>query len=67
VLADGRKVTKHLFQQLLPEELNKIRQQLGESRWAAGKFELAAKLFDEITTSDEFVEFLTLPGYRYCD
>ena len=27
----------------------------------------AVELLDEIVLSDEFVEFLTLPGYRYLD
>ena len=39
------------------------RQQIGEERFAEGKFEAARELFDKITTDDEFVEFLTLPGY----
>lgn len=63
VLDDGRKVTRELIRQLLPEELAKIKPLLGEAAWNAGRYEEAAKLFDEITTSDEYVEFLTLPGY----
>jgi malate synthase len=61
-LDDGRKVTKELFQKILPEELAKVRTLLGEDAWKAGRYEEAAKLFDEITTGD-YVEFLTLPGY----
>ena len=34
---------------------------------ATGKFEVARELFDKITTDDEFVEFLTLPGYERLD
>jgi malate synthase len=63
VLDDGRKVTVELFRQLLPEELQKVRQILGRV-YDHGRYEEAAELFDEITTSDEFVEFLTLPAYR---
>jgi malate synthase len=44
--------------------LAKIKNQAGEKRFNAGKFEAARELFDEITTNDEFVEFLTLPGYE---
>ncbi len=65
VLDDGRKVTRELFRKLLPEELAKVRTLLGEEAWSAGKYEEAAKLFDEITTSDDYVEFLTLPGYDW--
>jgi malate synthase len=63
VLEDGRKVTKELFRKLLPEELAKVRVLLGADGWAAGRFEDAARLFDRIITSDDYVEFLTLPGY----
>lgn len=63
VLDDGRKVTRELIRQLLPEELAKIKPLLGEAAWNAGQYEEAAKLFDEITTSNDYVEFLTLPGY----
>lgn len=63
VLADGRKVTKELFRQMLPEELAKVRKLLGEEAWQAARYEEAAGLFDEITTGD-YVEFLTLPGYE---
>lgn len=65
VLEDGRKVTVELFRTLLPSELQKIRTELGESRYAAGAFETAARLFDTLTTSRHFVEFLTLSGYEF--
>jgi len=65
VLDDGRKVTADLFRKLLPEELAKVRTLLGEEAWKAGKYEEAAKLFEQITTSNDYVEFLTLPGYEW--
>ncbi len=64
VLADGRKITLDLFHQFLSEELNKIRQEIGEDRFQRGKFELAAKLFDEIIEDDDLDEFLTLRAYE---
>jgi len=65
VLADGRKVTVALFRQMAAEEFEKIKNALGEKQFASRKFHLAAALLDEIITSDQFVEFLTLPAYRY--
>ncbi|MEN9783170.1 MAG: hypothetical protein RJA24_513 [Pseudomonadota bacterium] len=65
VLDDGRKVTKDMFRKMLPEELARVRRELGEEAWKAGRYEEAAQLFDEITTSDDYFEFLTLPGYQY--
>ncbi|BAU49936.1 malate synthase [Sulfurifustis variabilis] len=66
-LDDGRKVDIELFRQLLPEELANVRKHVGEAQWSAGKYELAARLFDQLTTNDEFAEFLTLPLYEYID
>ncbi|HUL41342.1 MAG TPA: malate synthase A [Burkholderiales bacterium] len=64
VLEDGRKVTKELFRELLPQELAKIRDELGDKQFReVGRYEEAARIFDEITTNNEFVEFFTLPGY----
>jgi len=66
-LADGRKVTKKLFRELLEEELGKIRSQIGKSAYDKRKFSLAHELFEKITTDDEFAEFLTLPAYEFLD
>ena len=65
VLDDGRKVTRELFRKLLPEELAKVRKLLGEESWRTGCYEEAARLFEEITASDDYVEFLTLPAYDW--
>jgi malate synthase len=64
VLEDGRKVTKELFREFLQQELAKIRQELGEKQFnQGGRYEEAAEIFDEITTNNDFVEFITTPGY----
>jgi malate synthase len=64
VLDDGRKVTVEMYQQLKEEELEKIKQEVGEAAFEKGRFDQAVVLFDELILNDEFVEFLTLPGYR---
>jgi malate synthase len=66
-LDDGRKVTKELFRTLLADELPKVKAYLGEEAYAAGKYEEGAKLFERITTDDNYVEFLTLPAYDLID
>jgi malate synthase len=63
VLVDGRKVTKALFEEVLAEELDKIESTGGRERFQGGRFGDAANLFSQLTTNDEFVDFLTLPGY----
>ena len=65
VLDDGRKVTKELFQALLPQELEKVRKLLGENQYAAGKYVEGAEMFEALTLREDFVEFLTLPAYDY--
>jgi malate synthase len=64
VLSDGRKVTKELFHTVLGEELVSIKSIVGEKQFASGKYTEAAGLFDELTTNDQFAEFLTLRGYE---
>jgi len=65
VLDDGRKVDDELFRTLLAEELEKIHEKYPENLHEY--FDRAAKLFDDISTSDDFVDFLTLPAYQMID
>ena len=63
-LSSGQPVTKALFRQWLAEEMRVIQDELGEHRYSSGRFDEAARLMEQITTSDELIDFLTLPGYR---
>jgi len=65
VLDDGRKVTIDLFRELLNDELAKIRASIGEEQFSRRKFQTASDILDSIITSEQFVEFLTLPAYQY--
>ncbi len=67
VLDDGRRITVDLFRTMLTEEMGKVREIVGANTFASGTYDQAAKLFDELTVSDEFVEFLTLPAYELID
>jgi len=67
VLDDGRKITVALTRQLIAEELDKIKAGYGPEKFARRNFARAAELFDALTTSAQFSEFLTLPGYGYLD
>lgn len=62
-LDDGQPVTKALFHRMLAEEMQVIQQELGDGRFSAGRFHEAATLMEKITTQDELIDFLTLPGY----
>ncbi len=63
ILSDGRKVTVELYQQLQEEELAKLREAFGEEEYEARRLPQAAKLFESLTISDIFVDFLTIPAY----
>ena len=66
ILEDGTEVTEELFHEVMEEEMEKIKNDIvGPERWEQDEFGEAAKLFERISTQDEFVEFLTLPGYEY--
>jgi malate synthase len=65
ILDDGRKVTVALCHQILDDELRAIKERIGPERYAAGRFCEARDLFTQVATDDEFVDFLTLPGYAY--
>jgi malate synthase len=67
ILADGRKFTADLYHQFQAEELQKLKQALGEQEFAQRKFDTAAKILDQIILNDQFVEFLTLPAYQYLE
>jgi malate synthase len=62
-LADGRKITTQLYDEILPQEMARIEKEVGSARFASGNYARAAKLFSEMSKAKEFAEFLTLPAY----
>lgn len=67
VLNDGQKVTVELVKQVIGEELEKLKAELGEERYNSGKFSEAANLYEHLVVSDELPEFLTLGAYEQLD
>jgi len=62
-LEDGRPVTGDLVRALLDEETAKIRREVGEEAWRAGRPEETRELFERVALSPELIDFLTLSGY----
>ncbi|WP_322104136.1 malate synthase A [Paraburkholderia sp. J41] len=60
-LDDGRKVTAELVRELIPQELDKVKGVVGGD---TKPYERAAQIFEQMSTSENFVEFLTLPLYE---
>ncbi len=65
VLDNGKTLTKDLVLEYQKEELQKIKEYVGEKRYESGKFELATQLFDELIFDENFEEFLTLKAYPF--
>ncbi|WP_213296044.1 malate synthase A [Paraburkholderia sacchari] len=60
-LEDGRKVTAELVRELIPQELAKVKAEIGTN---TKPYERASVIFEEMSTSENFVDFLTLPLYE---
>ncbi len=63
-LEDGRTVTRALVETTLDEELARVAREIGNQRFAAGRFAEASRLFLQVSTAPELEEFLTLPAYE---
>ena len=57
-LSDGRPVTQEMVRKIIAEQKKKL---------SGGRMEAAAKMYEEMMTSGEFPEFLTLVAYDYID
>ena len=64
-LEDGRTVTADLVREVLDQETAKIREQVGEDTWGAGRPRETREIFERVALSEELIEFLTLIAYEY--
>ncbi|WP_436642832.1 malate synthase A [Microbaculum sp. FT89] len=63
-LEDGRTVSTELFLKTLDDEMAGVREDLTAAVYDAGRFPDAIALFRDMSTSETFEEFLTLPAYE---
>jgi malate synthase len=63
-LEDGRKVTNALVDELLEDEMAKLREALGAELYDSGRFADAISIFRSLSEADELSPFLTLPAYE---
>jgi malate synthase len=61
------KFTKDHVRQVLDEEMQKIRDDVGEETWQKGRPDETREIFERVSLGDEFPDFLTLPAYEYLD
>jgi malate synthase len=66
-LDDGREVTAAMFREALSGEMERVRGEVGAEAFDGGRFKEATQLFSEMSLSDTFDEFLTLPAYKLID
>jgi malate synthase len=62
---DGSPVTPARLHAVVDEELARVRAELGDARFDAGRFPLARDLFESISTDEALADFLTLPAYEH--
>jgi malate synthase len=62
---DGRAVTPERVARTVSEELEVVRREIGEERFARGKFDEARRIFTDVAVDTRhFTDFLTLPAYE---
>jgi malate synthase len=66
-LDDGRAITPAFYDELLPQVMAKIEEEVGPERFGRGHYREAAELFTKMSKSEDFAEFLTLPAYELID
>ncbi|HUN75893.1 MAG TPA: malate synthase A [Steroidobacteraceae bacterium] len=63
-LEGGRQVTTELLDQLIDEEMARVRQEVGAGAYDKGRFAEAVQLFRELSTRADFEDFLTVPAFQ---
>ena len=63
-LSDGSIVDAERFKAALADELGVIEGEVGPARFTKGRFPEAAELFERMSLSPTFAEFLTVPAYE---
>ena len=53
------------YNQIMMEELNKIKELYGEDKYNDRKFSLASQMFLDMISGEMLDEFLTLPAYKH--
>jgi malate synthase len=66
-LDDGREVTPAMFKDALKSEMERVKGEVGAKAFDGGRFKEAITLFADMSLSDRFEEFLTVPAYNLID
>ncbi len=63
-LDNGLTMTADYFRKVKAEEMDVVKAEVGDERWASGHFDEAATLLENLCVSEDFDTFLTLEAYR---
>jgi malate synthase len=61
--SDGNQVTRERVREVLDEEMARIRQDVGDEVWQAGRPDDTREVFERVALGEDFPEFLTLVAY----
>lgn len=64
-LDDGKVLNEKLYHRLAMEEFEKIKKVVGDTEYENGKYKLAEQLLKLLVVNPNFIDFLTIPGYKY--
>jgi malate synthase len=63
--AGGERITPELVRRIEDEELEKIREQVGDEFFETqGRPRESREIFEDVALSDQFQDFLTIPAYE---
>jgi malate synthase len=63
-LAGGQRVSSELVERAIDDEMARIRDEVGDEAFGAGRWDDARALYREMALSDDYADFLTLPAYE---
>ena len=66
-LEDGTVIDRELVTKILDEELERIRGEVGDETWEAGRPDDTRRVFEAVALGDDFPDFLTEVAYELLD
>jgi malate synthase len=67
IFSGHRRLNAELFDQFLSDELNSIRDTIGNERYVDGKYHIAVSILKKLVLGRDFAEFLTLEAYEHIE
>jgi malate synthase len=61
------KFSREKVLEVLDEETQKIHDEVGDEVWEKGRPDETREIFESVSLSDDFPDFLTIPAYKYLD